>query len=364
MHTRSFARVSDASVPIELGTSASRIGTADLALGLRLLATLLDSGLPLRRALPAFEELAPTSWRPLFPGLRAAMREGRGIAAGLGAVERSVPTEILGVIRAGEAGGGLARAMMHAAELSESRHATALALRAALAYPALLAVSGAAALTFLVLVVLPGFATTLVDVGRELPPLTSAVLDAAALARQGAVPFLGLVGLTWVAARRWHRQRDSAARWHAWLLALPAIGSVRRSRTTAEACSTLAALLHNGVPLGAALRQTAGACGDAAIAGRLDQCLLAVVTGEPLSAAATTHQALTSTAIRLIQVGEQTGRLADMLSRAGVYERAASEQLVASLVRLVEPALIVSFGAGVALIATALLQAVYSVRPL
>lgn len=355
--------------PIELALRSSgsqdrlALPAGDLALGLRVLATLLGAGLPIARALAAMPDLAPESWRRALPAIQSSVRDGQSLGAALGASPLDVPPVVLGIVHAGEAGSGLAAAVSRAAELMESAAAIRAAVRSALAYPILLALAGAASVGLLVGVVLPRFAIILADLGQTLPPTTRLVLTFAAFIRAGAIPSLvasALVLLTW---RAWVSNESGRAAWHAWLLRLPLLGSVRRSAATARTCAALAALVESGVPVATALLHGARSSGDSAIGLRLLAARERVLTGERISAALAGTEAMTPTAIRLVRAGEETGRLATMLSHAARLESERAETLVKGAVRLLEPAMIVIFGGIVAVVAAALLQAIYSVRP-
>lgn len=355
--------------PVELRAEApaaarrARLSARDLALGLRALATLLEAGLPMSRALAAFADLAPPSWRPALPAIQAAVREGQGLAGALAAAPVAVPPVVVGMVRAGEAGSGVASAVRRAAELTERAAATQAAVRGALAYPVILAAAGAASVALLVGVVLPRFALILADLGQSLPPTTRAVLSAAALLRALALP--GLVTLAVAAAlwRSWASTESGRARWHAALLAVPVVGAARRAAATARTAAALASLLESGVPVAPALLHAAPAGGDAALAARLLEAREAVVTGGRVAAAVEAAGAMTPTVVRLIRAGEESGRLGPMLAHAAQLEAERAEGIVKGAVRLLEPALILAFGGVVALVAAALLQAIYSVRP-
>ncbi|GJG89832.1 type II secretion system protein GspF [Gemmatimonadetes bacterium T265] len=336
---------------------------ADLALGLRALATLLDAELPMGRTLAAFADLAPASWRPALPAIEGAVREGRGLSAALESAPVRVPPVVVGLLRAGEAGSGLAGAVRQAADLTERTARTRAALRSALAYPALLAAAATASVALLVGVVLPRFAALLEGIGQELPWSTRVVLAAAAVARGGAVPALGLAGATAVAWHAWTRTPAGRVAWHAALLRAPGLGTVRSAAATARAAAALAALLERGVPVAAALPHAARAAGDAAVEARLTDARAGIVAGESVAAALARTRAVTPTMVRLTRAGEASGKLAAMCAHAARLEAERAETLVAQTVRLVEPTLILGFGAVVALVAAALLQAVYSVRP-
>jgi general secretion pathway protein F len=356
-------------MPLELGVAEherprhERMPASDLALGLRLLATLLEAHLPVARALAAFDELAPPAWKGALPGIRAAVSEGAGLAGALANAPLGIPPIVTGILRAGEAGSGLAAAVSRAAQLAERNEATRQALRGALAYPILLAAAGTASVGFLVSVVLPRFATILADLGQSLPPTTRAVLAVAGLVRVAALPGLLLAGAGWALWRAWVATPAGHAAWHGWLLDLPVLGTIRHCSASAHATGALSALLESGVPVATALAHAARAVGDAAVEQRLTSAREAIVGGERLSRALTETGAVTATTVRLVRAGEDSGRLAAMLAHAERLESGRAEQLTRSAVRVLEPALIVSFGGIVAFVAAALLQAVYSVRP-
>lgn len=339
------------------------IPTAELALGIRVLATLLDSGLPIGKSLAAMPELAPPSWASALPEMEQGVREGASLAAVLERSALAVPPVVIGMIRAGEAGSGLAPAVRRAATLMEEATATRRAIRAALAYPIVLAAAGTASVAVLVGVVLPRFAAILGDLGQTLPSSTRVVLVASNVVRAGSLPAALSALIIWATWRAWVHTSTGAERWHGWLLRLPFVGAVRRSASTARACAALAALLESGVPLSIALSHGARASGDAAISARILAARAAIITGARPSTALGDTSAITGIATRLVRAGEETGSLAAMFAHAAKLEAERATERVRAAVRLLEPGLILVFGALVALVAAALLQAIYSVRP-
>jgi type II secretory pathway component PulF len=355
--------------PLELraerGAAVRRPGLSpqELAVGLRVLATLLESGLPLARALGALDELVPTSWRPALPELRSAVREGKSLAAALAAAPVAFPPLVVGLVQAGEGGSGLSAAVTRAAELTEAAAETRRAVRAALAYPLVLAGAGTASVILLVGFVLPRFAAILADLGQALPPTAALVLGMADAARAGWLPALALLIAVLVVGRAWVSTEGGRERWHSFLLALPLVGEARRAGAVARFAAALGALLESGVPIAPALGSAVRAAGDAAIARRVGDAREAVVGGAGLAASLDAANAATPTAVRLIRAGEESGRMVPMLAQVARIEAARAEARVRAAVRVLEPVLILVFGGMVALVAAALLQAVYSVRP-
>jgi len=342
---------------------APRISARDVEIGFRILATLLDSGLSVRRAASVFASLAPSSWSSVIAVLLPALREGRSVSAALDEASVGIPPEMIGMLRAGEAGGTVPAALRAAADLAQSAATTRSAILGALAYPALLAITGAASVIVLVSIVLPRFATILADLNQALPPTTRFVLECAEVARRaGLSAGIGLL-VTFALVRVCLRRPTAALVFQNAVLKIPLIGSLQHAASTARSCATLAALLESGLSVAPALEMTAAAAGNTAIADRILRARTSVIAGHGLGAALSESRAFTIASLRLVRAGDEAGRLPAMLAQAAQLERDRATDGVRRLVRLLEPTLILLFAGVVALVAAALMQAVYSVRP-
>lgn len=343
--------------------NAAAIRPADLAIGLRMLGDLLEAGLSMSRTLHLFEELAPAVWRKAIPQIRQSIKEGKGLASALAAAPLAIPPLVIGIAQAGEAGSGIGAAVRRAADAMEGVAATRAAVRSAMVYPIVLAAAGVGSVGILVGVVLPKFALLLSDLNHALPPATRMLLAMVAATRASFVPSVVVVTLTLVAWTAWVTTPRGRIRWHELLLGVPLLGVARRSAASARGAYSLAALLESGVPINEALRHAARACGDAAIEQRMLRARESIATGVSIGSALEASDALTGTVSKLVRAGEETGRLATMLGHAAKLEHDRAERIVRSSVRLIEPGLVLTFAIIVAFVAAAMLQAVYSVRP-
>jgi len=339
-----------------------RLPTGELALGLHLLADLIAAGLPITRALAAFSEVAPAGWKSGLPRIGEAVRQGRTLSSALDSGGLDIPSVIIGMIQSGESGEQLARAVHRAAETAERWARTSESFRNALTYPLILLLAGSSAMVMLVGVVLPRFAGLLTDLGQSLPLSTRLVLGAAAGTRALTVPALVVLVVAAVGWKAWTGQARGLERWHDFLRHVPVLGEVRWSAATARVSASLAALLEVGVPVSAALVYAARAAGDAYVGAALMRARELVVRGQGVAVACATEAALTPAAVRLVRAGEESGRLAAMLAHAATLEERRATAATQRAVRLIEPAIIIGFGSAVALVAAALLQAVYGVR--
>lgn len=335
----------------------------DMATMLRLLSELLETGFPLGRALASLESLGPASLAPLLPHARELIRQGQQLPQALAGAGIVFPAGALSVIEAGVAGGSLASGLRSASEVIEAREAVRRSMISAMTYPALLACASATALVLLVFVALPRFSQMLIDLGRPIPPATAAINAVAGVVREWFLPGLAVFVAASAAAMRWARTTTGRAHLHRILLGIPGVGSIRLRLASARAARTLAALLDRGATMDLALRNAARACGDDEVSSRLLRARDRVLAGSPLSAAFLATNALSDTVIHHAAVGEETGRLSSLLTHAAEMEGRRADTLIRDAIRLIEPALIVIVGSAVALVLSAMLNAVYSIRP-
>jgi general secretion pathway protein F len=324
------------------------------------LAAFVEAGVPLQKALQATDRVASGPLRDALGRVTQRVREGSSLGSALAAAHLFSAVTV-GLVRAGERGVGLGPALSHAAAQLEREAETDARVRAALTYPALLAVVGTGSIALIVLFVVPRFAALLSDLGQALPVATRLLLGAADVVRR-----YGLVGAVLGAALAVAAVRligERRAGWHGWLLRLPLIGALRHALASARAARTLGALLGTGTPALAALEIAREAAGDAAVAARIASARSRVAEGQGLTAALEVTGALTPSALQLAAIGEGSGRLPTLLAKAAELDDQEAERRLKTLVSLLEPGLILLFAGLVAFVAAALLQAVYALRP-
>jgi len=335
----------------------------DLAIVFQSIAALVSAGVPLERAVASSETLARGALRDALATARVRLREGETFAQALGAAPGVVPGTVVGMLRAGERGSQLSLALDRVAEHLEQEAELVARVRQALAYPLLLAVVGVASVLVIGTVIVPRFAELLNDLGQDLPLATRVLLVGSALLSSYwflLVPTLA-AGLALLAELT--RRPASRRLLEDVLLRMPVVGPVRLALATSRIVRALGGMLAAGMPLLAGLDAAGEAAGDLAVAQRLARARERVTQGAPLSASLEREGALALSALQLVRVGESSGRLAEMARRAGDLAAQEAERGLRTLVTLVEPALIVTFGGLVAFVAAALLQAVYAIRP-
>ncbi|MGH7338726.1 MAG: type II secretion system F family protein, partial [Myxococcota bacterium] len=205
------------------------------------LASLVETGVPLHKALQAVRPLAPSRVAGPLQRVETRVREGSGLAAALAAEDSVFPPVTIGLLRAGERGVGLGPALAQAAQQLERDAESRARVRAALAYPLVLLVVGSGSLALIVLFVIPRFAALLGDLGQALPPATRVLLTTANTIREYGIVLLTVGVGALVLGARWIAQRRAA--WDAALLELPIVGAIRHTLASARAARTLGVLL-------------------------------------------------------------------------------------------------------------------------
>jgi general secretion pathway protein F len=327
-----------------------------------MLARLTSSKLPLDRVLEVFERVAPSQWRSRAPNMRASVRAGRSLGSAFEAAGFDLPVDLRGILGAGERSGRLAASLQLAAQIAAQRAERGARIGNALAYPAFLAVTGLAAVGFLIFAVVPRFAALLADMGSEVPHTTAAILQSAIWLREHAAEMtlaLALAGGTVLLVAR----HSSLKHWRdSLVLRLPLIGELVSRESSARAALILAAQLDASVPFVTALTAVRHATYNSELQRRVDEARELVLSGESPSGAIGAAQALSDTALTYVRVGENGGQLADMLRESAALDQAQVLTTIERVVRLLEPMMVLLIGGAVAVVASILLHAMYTLR--
>jgi general secretion pathway protein F len=345
-------------------------GTSGLGLGrrravlefTRAVAALLPAGMPLARALAAGALAAPESVRPTLDTVRSKVDRGEDLASALAEHPRLFSSLYVGIVRAGEKSGSLDTAFQRLAEHLERESELRSKLVSMSIYPVLLGLVGIAAVLVLVLFVLPRFSDLLLSSGTALPATTAAVVGVAMTVQEqwwvvALVPVLVVAGLTWL--RTTDAGRRTSART---LVRLPLVGAWRRQHLGASFARMVGELLAGGAPLILALQDARDCMTDSVAQEETDRIRVQVREGGSLHASIAEGGVFPPVLSQLVALGEDSGRLADFLLKAAELLEKKTEQTLERLVALLEPAMIVGFGGIVAVVALALLQAIYGVN--
>ncbi len=343
-----------------------RVAGRDLVSFTQQLATLIEAGLPLDRALAIQVELAPTPrLRAITGDVLRSVQGGSSLADALGKHHpRPFSRLYINMVRAGETGGVLETTLRRLAGFLEESQEFRDALVSALIYPVLLTGVGAAAVVFLMAFVIPRFAVIFKDLGATIPLPTLILLEVSGVIHHYWW-LLALLAVGGVLASRMvlstPRGRLGADRL---LLRLPVAGEVIVKTEVARFTRILGTLLRSGVAMIPALTVVKDMLGNQVLAraveGLGDGARRGAGLAQPMAEAGT----FPPLAVHMVRVGEETGRLEETLLQVAASLEADTRKLVKRLIALAEPCIILVMGLVVGFIVVAMLLAILSVTDL
>lgn len=328
------------------------------------LAALVQAGLPLDRALAILVELGETNrLRESFTAALASIRRGESLAEAL-SDNRNFSRFYVNMVHAGERGGNLQGALHRLADYLGRAQALKDSVTAALIYPAIVLVTAALAITVILVFVLPQFEQLFENAGKSLPYSTRMVVALSDIVRQGWWVALAISFAIFLSLRSALRRKSFRLKWDNTKLRIPLFGKLILKFEMELFSRTLGVLLINGVELPSALSITKDTLRNSVIARAIDETTAGLREGEDLSTRLATTNVFPATAIDLIKVGEETGKLAEMLLRqADICERSVKLTVDRMLAMLV-PGITIFLGFIVAGLIASILAAVLGVNSL
>lgn len=341
------------------------VGRRDLALLTRELATMLEAGLPLDRSLEIAIELAERdAVRRVVGRVLDAVRGGATLADAMAAEHEAFPGYYASMVRAGEAGGTLGEVLGRLADYIERAQAVAEKVRSALIYPAIVLAMAGATVVILLAVVVPEFTPLFEDAGAALPVSTQVLVAVGDGFRRFWWLFLVVVLAAVLLIRRQLEQPAARRRWHRLVLGLPLAGDLVAKIEMARLARTVGTLLMNGVTLLNALAIARSTLNNAVIAETVDEVSESLKQGKGLAEPMIRSGRFPPLALQLIRVGEETGKLEEMLLRVADTYDEESERAIQRLLAVLVPALTLLLGVLIAAIIGAVLTALLSVYDL
>jgi type IV pilus assembly protein PilC len=233
-------------------------------------------------------------------------------------------------------------------------------LMSSLAYPAVLIVLVLILMVFLVTYVVPNFAALYSSMGAKLPTATTILIAIGTTARSYVL--LGVAGLlaAGVAAYFWAKREESQETIDRGIMHIPVLGDIWIKYQVAQLARVLGTLLVGGIPLVQALETTGRSLGTKLLKKMLDKTSVLVREGKTLSSSMASMGIMPMLAIDMMEVGESTGALPQMLSSVAEFYEEDVATRTATLLSLIEPAIMIFMGMFVAFVLVALYLPIFS----
>ncbi len=332
----------------------------------RQLATLIDSGLPLLRGLTVLGNQEPNPiLKSTVNSLADSVQTGSTFSESLAQHPKIFNKLYVNMVKAGELGGVLELVLNRLAEYQEKAQKLKNKIVSAMTYPVIVVLIAVGIVIFLLTYIVPKFTAifeSMVEGGADsMPVLTKTVIAASSFLQNniliifGAIALLIFGGKAYIATKGGRRTVDKL------VLKLPLFGPVLLKSAVARFTRTLGTLVTSGVPILQALNITRDTAGNNTVSEAIMRVHDAVKEGESMVAPLSASKIFPAMVISMIEVGEETGQLPEMLLKiADVYDDEVDNSVTA-LTSLLEPIMIVVLAVIVAVIVLALFQPLITV---
>lgn len=336
-----------------------KIKSRDLVTFTRQLSTMINAGLPLTQSLNVLKTQANQHFSKAVAEVLRNVQSGTTLADAMS--KHEVFTKVyVSLIRAGEAAGVLDTILMRLADNLEKQEDFKSKTKGALVYPVIVVI-GMLLVTFVMMVfVIPKLTVMYEDFGADLPFATQLLISVSAFAAK--VWYLVVVGIFGglFALARWRKTKNGRYAYDRMMLRLPVFGKLRIKIILAEFTRTLSLLVSAGVSILDSLNIAADAVGNAVYEREIVKISESVEKGASLADTMSDPVVFPMIVPQMVSVGEETGKLDEVLSKVSDYFEAEAENLIKNLTTALEPLIMILLGVGVAFLIIAIVMPIYN----
>jgi len=340
-----------------------RVGVKNLLIFTQELSTLVSAGLPIDRSLDILGTLTENSrLREVVKDVLKRIQEGSSLAEALGQYPRIFPKVYVNMVKAGESGGFLETILSRLARYLQSTKEIREYLISVMLYPLILTIVSGISVAVLVTFVIPRFARIFTDMGQAIPLPTQIVLSFSHLVVEYWWAGLGGVVLLYLGLKMYTQDEERKWRWDSYKLKWPALGDIIKKVEAARFARTLGTLLESGVSILPALTLVKEISQNRAISRSIAHVHDRLREGKGISKSLEETGVFPPLAVHMIGVGEETGKLDEMLIKVAETYEENVQTAVKRFVSLLEPLIIVVMGAVVFFIVMSILLAILSIN--
>jgi len=319
----------------------TRVKPQEVSMMTRQLATLLGAGLPLVPAIAALtSQTRSQSFKKMLAKIKDSIVEGNSFARSLSLFPGTFSALYINMVTAGETSGALEIVLERLADITEKQQALKNRIRSAMAYPILMSLIGVLVLFLLLTFIVPNITSIFTDMNQTLPAPTLFLIRISDIFKiYWWIILIGIAAAVLI-LRRINKTVKGGYVFDKIKLQLPRLGLLTKKLAVARFSRTLGSLLENGVSMLPALGIVKNIVGNALIADAIEDASKEVSKGKGLGSALAESKIFPDLSIQMIQVGEQSGKLEEMLNKvADVFENEV-EGSIMTMTSLLEPVMI------------------------
>lgn len=325
-----------------IGLFQQKITHVDLIIFTRQMYSLTKAGIPLLRALEGLaENTSNRRFGAVLYDLVEQLERGRQLSSAMASHPKIFPRLLVAIVHVGENTGELEGAFLQLSDYLEKEQETRKAIKSALRYPTFIIMALVAAVVIINIWVIPPFAQMFANFNVELPLPTRIILATSNFFLNWWPLMLGAIVVIIVSLMNYVKTAVGKLTWDRFKTRMPAVGDIIMRSLLARFARSFAVMLQAGLPLTQGLGLVAEAVDNSWMGGRINDMRLSIEHGESLTRTAKRSELFTPLVLQMIAVGEETGRVDEMLFEvADYYEREVDYDLK-SLTARIEPILLV-----------------------
>jgi len=340
-----------------------RVGVKSLLIFTQELSTLVSAGLPIDRSLQILGSLTENRrLREAVKDILARVEGGNSLAEALESYPRIFPKLYINMVKAGETGGFLETILSRLAKYLQSSKEIRDYFISVMIYPIVLTLVSGISMAILVTFVIPRFAKIFADMRQTMPLPTQIMLTFSQSVKDYWWVGLGAIAMIYLGLKVYTQDEERRFRWDLSKLRWIAVGELIKKVEIARFSRTLGTLLQSGVPILPALNLVKEISQNLAISRAIAYIHDRLREGKGISKALQETDVFPPLAVHMIGVGEETGRLDEMLTKVAETYEENVQNTVKRLVSLLEPLIILVMGAVVGFIVISMLLAIFSIN--
>jgi type IV pilus assembly protein PilC len=342
-------------------TLKDRVTPSDIATFTRQLATMVNAGLPITEALLILRTQVKGSMQKMSAQILADVEGGESLSVALGRHTKAFSPTYIALVKSGEVGGVMDEVLVRLADTMEKQQEFKGRVKGALIYPAII-VGGMVVVGFIMMIfVIPRLTSLYDDFDAELPMATQILIGFSTFLMRFWPFILVLGGFGLYGFSLYRKTPVGRRKIDELLFKLPIFGPLQRQVILTELTRTLSLMVGAGVSILEALNISAGVVGNVVISDALKDAAKQVEKGFPVAYSFAKHpEAFPYILSQMIAVGEETGKMDEVLSKVSHVFEVESDQKVKTLTAAIEPLVMVLLGLGVGFLVIAIILPIYN----
>ena len=326
----------------------------------RQFSTMIGSGLPLAEALRILKNQSKPIMKSIIEKILTEVEGGSTLADAISGSDGGFSPVYIAMVRAGESAGVLDSVMSKLAESMEKQREFRSKTKGALIYPLIIMIAMVAIATIMMIFVVPRLTAMYKDFGAELPGPTKVLMGVSEfVVKFWYFVFIAVVS-SWYGLFRWSKTEVGALVLEQFIFKIPIWGKLKKDIILTEFTRTVSVLLGAGIPILDALQIVSGTLGSIVFGMQIKQAGTFVEKGLGLSEAITRLDGFPPILSQMVAVGEETGKLDEILAKLSHYYESESEVKIKALTTAIEPLIMIIMGIGVGFLVIAVIMPIYN----